>query len=115
MKNYTITVNGVAYNVTVEENSNSVPAASAPIQAQTPKEEKKPSVGSITIEAPMPGNVIDIRVKAGDKVASGDAVVILEAMKMENEIVAPSNGIIASVNVSKGDSVEAGQLLLTIN
>ena len=113
MKNYTITVNGVAYNVTVEEGASS---PSAPVQSAPVKSEPKPAAaGNITVEAPMLGNVLDIKVKAGDTVSTGDSLLILEAMKMENEIVAPSNGTIASVNVNKGDSVEAGQVLITMN
>ncbi|MBR7073050.1 MAG: biotin/lipoyl-binding protein [Eubacterium sp.] len=118
MKNYTVTVNGVAYNVTVEEGA----STPAPQPVQTVQAPSAPvatvnnaSQGNIKIEAPMPGNVLDIKVKVGDTVSSGDSVLILEAMKMENEIVSPSDGTIASVNVNKGDSVEAGQLLITLS
>lgn len=112
MKNYTITVNGVAYNVTVEENGSSAPTPQ-PVTKTAPAEPA--AAGNITVEAPMPGNVIDIKVTLGAQVSTGDTLLILEAMKMENEIVAPSNGTIASVNVNKGDSVEAGQVLITMN
>ena len=123
MKNYTITVNGVAYNVTVEENNGSAPAVNtAPISAAAPAAPvsqpavpNNASTGAVAIEAPMPGNVLDIKTKVGANVSSGETLIILEAMKMENEIVAPSEGVVASVNVNKGDSVEAGQVLITLN
>ena len=96
MKYYNITVNGVAYSVSVEET-----AAGA--------------AGSVTVTAPMPGNILDVKVKAGDSVKAGDTLLILEAMKMENEISAPQDGTIASVNVRKGDVVNSGDLLCTMN
>ena len=107
MKNYTITVNGIAYNVTVEEN-NAASAAPSAVPAAS-------AAGKISVEAPMPGNILDIKVKSGDTVKSGQTLVILEAMKMENDIVAPGDGVIASVNVNKGDTVEAGQVIATLN
>ena len=64
---------------------------------------------------PMPGNILDVKVKAGDSVKAGDTLLILEAMKMENEISAPQDGTIASVNVRKGDVVNSGDLLITMN
>ena len=119
MKSYTITVNGVPYNVTVEENGSSAPAKSAPAPAPAVAEAPQPAApkasGKVSVEAPMPGNILDVKVKAGDSVKSGDSLLILEAMKMENDIVSPSDGEIASVNVSKGDSVDAGQVLITID
>ena len=68
-----------------------------------------------TIAAPMPGNILDVRVKPGDSVKAGDTLVVLEAMKMENEISAPQDGTIASVNVAKGDTVGSGDLLCSLN
>ena len=120
MKNYTITVNGVAYNVTVEENTDnnqSAPqqSASTPAPAPAPKAAPAPQGGSVSVEAPMPGNIIDVKTSVGATVAAGDVLIILEAMKMENNIVAPTTGTIASINVTKGDSVEAGQVLITMN
>ena len=96
MKNLIVTVNGVAYNVTVEEGTG------APVAA-------------VSVTAPMPGNILDVKVKAGDSVKAGDTLLILEAMKMENEISAPQDGTIASVNVRKGDVVNSGDLLITMN
>ena len=123
MKNYTITVNGTAYNVTVQEGANasapvSAPApaaAPAPAPAAAPSPAAQGSAGSVKVEAPMPGTILDVKVSVGDSVSSGSVLCILEAMKMENEIVAPQDGTVASINVSKSDSVEAGQVIITLN
>lgn len=120
MKNYTITVNGTPYNVTVEEGAGA-PVAAAPVAAPAPAPAAAPApatqgtAGSVKVEAPMPGTILDVKVSVGDSVSSGSVLCILEAMKMENEIVAPQDGTVASVNVSKGDSVEAGQVIITLN
>ena len=115
MKNLIVTVNGVAYHVTVEEGTGTA-AASAPVAA-APAAPAAPAgaAGSVTVTAPMPGNILDVKVKAGDSVKAGDTLLILEAMKMENEISAPQDGTIASVNVRKGDVVNSGDLLCTMN
>lgn len=122
MKNYTITVNGTAYNVTVEEGTSNAPASQAPVSAPVAAPQAAPakpaapaSAGSVKVDAPMPGNILDIKVSNGASVKAGDVLVILEAMKMENEIVAPQDGTVASVNVNKGDTVEAGQTIITLN
>ena len=108
MKNLTVTVNGVAYNVTVEENTNgAAPVAAAPPAAPA-------AAGSVPVNAPMPGTILDIKVKAGAAVKAGDVVMILEAMKMENEISAPQDGTIASIDVRKGDTVNSGDVLYTM-
>lgn len=118
MKNYTITVNGTPYNVTVEEGTSSAaPVASAPAPAPqaAPKAAPAPAAaGSIKVDAPMPGNILDVKVSNGTAVKAGQVLVILEAMKMENEIVAPQDGTVASINVNKGDTVEAGQTIVTL-
>lgn len=120
MKNYTITVNGTPYNVTVEEGAGA-PVAAAPVAAPVaapaaaPAPATQGTAGSVKVEAPMPGTILDVKVSVGDSVSSGSVLCILEAMKMENEIVAPQDGTVASVNVSKGDSVEAGQVIITLN
>lgn len=121
MKNYTITVNGTPYNVTVEEGAGA-PVAAAPVAAPAaapvaaaPAPAAQGTAGSVKVEAPMPGTILDVKVSVGDSVSSGSVLCILEAMKMENEIVAPQDGTVASVNVSKGDSVEAGQVIITLN
>ncbi len=117
MKNLTVTVNGVAYNVTVEENTNgaapaAAPAAAAPAPAAAPA--APAAAGSVPVNAPMPGTILDIKVKAGAAVKAGDVVMILEAMKMENEISAPQDGTIASIDVRKGDTVNSGDVLYTM-
>ncbi len=130
MKRYTITVNGTAYDVTVDEANGAAPAA-APVQAAAPAPAATPapaaapapaakpaatgSEGAVKVDAPMPGTILDVKVSVGTSVSSGEVICILEAMKMENEIVAPQAGTVSSVNVSKGDSVEAGQVIITMN
>lgn len=118
MKNYTVTVNGTAYNVTVEEGTSSAQSVqtSAPAPAPVASKPAAPaSAGSVNVDAPMPGNILDIKVSNGASVKAGDVLLILEAMKMENDIVAPQDGTIASINVNKGDTVDAGQTLVTMN
>jgi len=135
MKNYTITVNGVAYDVTVEENTGRRPAAApvyapapaaAPV-AQTPAAAPVPeaaapapqavggSAGSVKVNSPMPGKILALKANVGQSIKHGEVILILEAMKMENEIVAPQDGVVASINVSNGEMVEAGALLATLN
>lgn len=117
MKNYTITVNGTAYDVTVEEGAGSAaaaPAASAKPAAK-PAAKKSVGAGAIKTTAPMQGKVLRIPVKPGQAVKKGDVLIVLEAMKMENEIQAGQDGTVASVDVAVGDTVETGQVLLTLN
>ena len=123
MKYYNITVNGVAYSVSVEETAaGAAPvAAAAPAAPATPKAAPAPAAapkaaaGAVTVKAPMPGNILDVKVSAGASVKAGDVLVILEAMKMENEILAPQDGTVASVNVNKGDTVNSGDVLVSMN
>ena len=124
MRKFVINVNGKSYDVEVEEIRNGVavstPVATAPVAAPAPQAapaalKATGSAGSVKVEAPMPGNVLKLNVKVGDTVAEGQAVAVLEAMKMENDIVAPSAGTVASVNVSVGDSVNSGDVLVTLN
>ncbi len=127
MKNYRITVNGNTYDVAVEElNGTTAPAAPAafapakpaPAAQAAPAPAPKAAsngTGSVKVNAPMPGKVISIKAKAGEHVTKGQTIMVLEAMKMENEIVAPQDGTIASVDVSEGASVEAGSLLASLN
>ena len=122
MKNYTITVNGNVYDVTVEENGSVSAPASAPRKAApvaAPKAAPAPAAstgaGSIKIEAGAAGKVFKLEKKVGDKVEKGDAVLILEAMKMEIPVVAPEAGTVASIDVAVGDTVESGALLATLN
>lgn len=132
MKNYRITVNGNTYDVQVEEVNGStvpsasavtasVPAAQAPVKTVAPAQAAAPaqpapsgSQGSAKVNSPMPGNILDIKVNVGDKVSANQVVVILEAMKMENEIVTPVAGTVASINVTKGQTVSSGDVLVTI-
>ena len=123
MKNYRITVNGIAYDVAVEElGAGAVPAAPVvtPVTAPTPVAAPAAPVtsgatGSVKIEAPMPGKILAIKANAGQAVKKGEVVMILEAMKMENEITAPEDGTVASINVAVGDSVESGDTLASLN
>ena len=134
MKKYSVTVNGVVYDVTVEETNGTAaapvvtpapaaapapaavsapaPAPAAPAPAPTPAA----PIGEarITISAPMPGNILSVNVKPGDKVEKGTVLLILEAMKMENEIMSPEAGTVTSVAVTKGATVQSGDVLVTI-
>ena len=121
MKNYRVTVNGIAYDVVVEEiGAGTAPAApvspvAAPAAAPAPAAKPAGPAGANAIKAPMPGNVIKMNVKAGDAVKKGDVLCVLEAMKMENDITAPKDGVIASVDVQQGATVVTDTLLLTMN
>ena len=122
MKTYTITVNGTAYDVTVEENVNGAPAAAPAAKAAAPAPKAAPApaapagaAGSVEITSPMPGKILDVKASAGQAVKKGEVVLLLEAMKMENEVVAPQDGTIATINVAAGDMVEAGNVLATMN
>lgn len=114
MKTYTITVNGKAYAVTVEEGATAgAPVAAAPVAA--PAAAPAGAAGSIQVTAPMPGKVVAVKASVGQAVKKGEVVLVLEAMKMENDIVAPEDGTIASINVANGDAVESGAVLATLN
>lgn len=124
MKNYTITVNGNVYDVTVEEGaSTGAPAAAkapaapkaAPKAAPAAAPKAAGGAGSVKIEAGAAGKVFKLEKKVGDAVKAGDAVVIIEAMKMEIPVVAPQDGTVASIDVAVGDAIEAGAVLATMN
>ena len=125
MKNYTITVNGNVYNVTVEEGTtagaapvvSAAKAAPAPKAAPAAPKAAAPAggAGSVKIEAGAAGKVFKIEASVGQAVKAGDAVVIVEAMKMEIPVVAPEDGTVASIDVAVGDAVEAGATLATLN
>lgn len=127
MKNYTITVNGNVYDVTVEEKgAGAVPAAAPKAPAAAPKAPaaapkapapapKAAGAGSIEVKAGAAGKVFKIEANVGQSVKRGDAVLIIEAMKMEIPIVAPEDGTVASIDVNVGDPVEAGAVLATLN
>ena len=130
MKNYTITVNGNVYEVTVEEGftgAASAPKAAAPAPKAAPAAAPKAAPaapkaaapagaqGSVVVTAPMPGKILAVKANAGQAVKKGDVIMVLEAMKMENDIVAPQDGTIASIAVSQGNNVENGAVLATMN
>ena len=132
MKNYTITVNGVAYDVTVEEGTGvraastpvaaptPVAAAPAPAPAAAPAPAPAPTpaavgTGAIKVTASVPGKVVKAAASVGQAVKAGDPIVILEAMKMEIPVVAPQDGTVASIDVAAGVAVENGDVLATMN
>ena len=120
MKNYTITVNGNVYDVTVEEGAGT---GAAPVKAAAPKAPAAPAparkasagAGSVKIEAGAAGKVLRVEANVGQAVKKGVAVITLESMKMEIPMVAPQDGTVASIDVAAGDSVEAGRVLATLN
>lgn len=124
MKNYTITVNGNVYDVTVEEGGAGsaaalVQRAAAPAPKAAPAAPKAaPSAGgagSVKVSAGAAGKVFKIEASVGQAVKKGDAIVIIEAMKMEIPVVAPEDGTVASIDVAVGDAIEAGATLATLN
>ncbi len=121
MKKYNVTVNGTAYEITLEvvdaADVKAAPApAAAPVAAPAPAAAPVAAApaGGETITSPMPGTILAVNVQNGATVNKGDVLMILEAMKMENEIIAPVSGTVASVNVQKGASVETGATLCVI-
>ena len=127
MKNFTITVNGTAYDVQVVEEgavaaapvaapkAAPAPAAApkaAPAPAAAPKAAAPVAAGAATLNAPMPGKVSEVKVKAGDNVKKGQVLLMLEAMKMQNEIMAPNDAKIADVRVNAGQNVAAGDVMI---
>ena len=123
MKKYNVTVNGTAYEVTLEAvDASEVKAAPAPAAAPAPTAAPAPAAapaapvsgGKETVSSPMPGNILAVNVTNGAAVKKGDVLMILEAMKMENEIMSPCDRTVLSVNVTKGASVETGAVLCVI-
>ena len=119
MKKYNVTVNGTAYEITLEiVDAADVKAAPAPAAPAAPAPAAAPAAapanGGETVSAPMPGTILSVNVQNGAKVQKGDVLLVLEAMKMENEIICPCDGTIASVNVTKGSTVETGSVLCVI-
>lgn len=124
MKNYTITVNGNVYDVTVEEKGAGAAPAAPAAPAAAPKAApaaapkaapKAAGAGSIQVKAGAAGKVFKVEANVGQSVKKGDAVVIIEAMKMEIPVVAPEDGTVASIDAAVGDAVEAGAVLATLN
>jgi biotin carboxyl carrier protein len=122
MKRFNITVNGKAYDVAVEEITDgsapvvATPVAPAPkaVSAPAPAPAPAPAGEGEKVTAPMPGNILDVKVAVGDSVTKGQVLMVLEAMKMENEIVAPCDGKVTSVTVKKGDTVNSSDTLATV-
>ena len=112
MKKYKVNVNGTVYEVAVEAIDGA--AASAPVAAAPAAPVAAAPADGEKVSAPMPGTILDVKVSQGASVKKGDVLFILEAMKMENEIMAPCDGTIASVNVAKSAAVESGTLLCVI-
>ena len=122
MKNYTLTVNGNVYDVTVEEGGAGAPAARPAAAAPKAAPAAAPKAaapaggaGAVKLEAKAAGKVFAVEASVGQAVKKGDTVVILEVMKMETPVVAEADGTIASIDVAKGDSVEVGTVLATMN
>lgn len=124
MRTFNITVNGNVYQVTCEEVTGSAAPAAAPVAAPAPaaapKAAPKPapkavaSAGATAVNAPMPGTILSVNVKSGDSVKKGTVLCVLEAMKMENEILANQDGVVDAVAVQKGSTVNSGDLLVSI-
>lgn len=131
MKKYNIVVNGTTYAVEVDEikadgaptpvpTPAAAPAptaapAATPAAAPTPAPAPAgPSAGAFSVNSPMPGTILDIKVSVGQPVNAGDILLILEAMKMENEIISPQAGIVDTIQVNKGSSVNSGDPLVTL-
>ena len=114
-KTYHIKLNGKVYEVEIEEvQKGENPKPTVQNVAQQPKKEVASTGSGESIDAPMPGTIVNIMVKNGDSVKKGQVVAILEAMKMENEIVAPIDGTVVSVDVEKGQNVNLGDSLVQI-
>lgn len=134
MKQFNITVNGKTYQVEVEEvggdtvpvsvSRPAAPQAPRPVPVPQPIQASQPApatsvpkdipAGGIVVNAPMPGTILDIRVTEGRAVKTGEVLMILEAMKMENEIMAPHDGTVASIHIAKGASVNSGDVLVVL-
>lgn len=114
MKKYRVNVNGTVYEVELEEITGAAPAAAAPAAAPAPAPVAAAPAGGEKICSPMPGTILSVNVSNGSAVKKGDVLMILEAMKMENEIMAPCDGTVTSVAAAKGAAVESGTLLCTI-
>lgn len=122
-KKYKITVNGITYEVEVKEvggttqsseNITYTPSTPKHVKPEESISKVSEQIENIRIEAPMPGKILSIKVKSGKKVQEGDVIMILEAMKMENEILAPKTGTISTIEIDEGATVDTGDLLATL-
>lgn len=113
MKKYRVNVNGTVYEVELEEMTGAPSAPAAPATAPAAPA-AAPAAGGEKVTSPMPGTILSVNVAAGDAVKRGQVLMILEAMKMENEIMCPCDGTVTSVTVTKGTAVESGTLLCAI-
>lgn len=123
MRKFAINVNGKSFEVEVEEigggmqpqmtSAPAAPKAAAPISAPAPVQTQAPT-GTINVTAPMPGNIWKLLVSVGDTVAEAQAVVVLEAMKMENELFSPKAGKVVGISVKQGDTVDTGDIIISI-
>lgn len=130
IKAYRVNVNGKVYEVEVEEitagGQQTVaaapaptpvapkPAPVAPAPAPTPAPAPKAAATGEIVEAPMPGTIVDIKVKVGDTVKEGDLVAVIEAMKMETDLFSTKSGVVTAVNAGKGASVNTGDAIITL-
>lgn len=123
MRKFNISVNGKSYEVEVEEVGGATVNYSAPAPKAAPAQNAAPApkaapaapvAGAENITSPMPGTIVSVKVKVGDTVNSGDVLCVLEAMKMENEIMAPRAGKVVGVSAAQGDSVNSGDILVSI-
>lgn len=133
MRKFMINVNGNSYEVEVEEIKDGVVSAPAPATKVAPPKVAQPKAvapkavapkaasapvdvpaGATTVNAPMPGTILSVNVSAGDLVKKGEVLCILEAMKMENEIMSPVDGTVTSVGINQGDAVSTGQVLIVL-
>lgn len=124
MKKYRVKLNDKVYEIEMEEVLDDTPApevqkAAEPVKQAEQKAPAKPSLsapvsGGQSIKAPMPGNIVSVNVKVGDVVKKDQILLVLEAMKMENEIVSPVDGKVVSVNVASGQTVNPGDVLVQI-
>ena len=124
---YRITLNGKVYEVEVEKGeamlldeyeaaapAPAVPAAPAPAAAPAPVPAAAPAAAGTQVTSPLPGNILNLNVKEGDAVKAGQLLVLIEAMKMENEVLAPCDGVVKQIAVAKGQMVATGDVLLVI-
>ena len=115
MRKFHVNVNGTPYEVEVEEiAAGAAPAAPVKAAAPAPAAAAPVAAGATSVTAPMPGNILDIKVKVGDMVEANTVVIMLEAMKMENEIFAGAAGKVTAINVTKGSTVNSGDVLVVI-